>query len=419
MWAPNAIRGWAGFVAASYVAAAALSGVFAVHYVSDHDIANFESKAEFLARKGFSTAAYDPRSAAEVAGALRAEGATARPLTTPSTFVRHYDRLSGLVQSLFPLGGAPMADVVTCNELGRFARYQLDRLGFVNADSVHDQGGPAVVVLGDSFAQGSCVPLEATVAARMRAVGIRAVSMGLSSSGPLIELGILNEYAEAVSARVIFWFVYEGNDLENLVGELQVPLLAGYLAGSRQGLMGRQAEVERFWTTLPPIDPTSPPVSPSARSRQAAFVAKELATFYYLRLPFGLHATLLENREPANRALREIERVLATGRDTIESLGAQVEFVFLPSYDSFRKGNFREYGYIDHVGKDALLQAMARVGDVINFETIMRANAADPLEYFPFREAGTHYTPDGYALLAHTLSEWLRVNRPDLGPGRR
>jgi hypothetical protein len=59
--------------------------------------------------------------------------------------------------------------------------------------------------------------------------GYKVLNLGQGGSGPLIELGILGEYALPLRPKRVVWPFYEGNDFINLTNELGVDLLVRYL----------------------------------------------------------------------------------------------------------------------------------------------------------------------------------------------
>src|SRR5678815_2589951 len=93
---------------------------------------------------------------------------------------------------------------VLCSEGGPWRSYRTDRFGFTNPDSVWDRPADLVLV-GDSFTQGFCVPVEDSFAGRIRAVHPATVNLGGGANGPLIELATLVEFEPRARARGVLW----------------------------------------------------------------------------------------------------------------------------------------------------------------------------------------------------------------------
>lgn len=106
---------------------------------------------------------------------------------------------------VLPLAGVSNAPTVFCNESGQYAVYQADRFGFNNSDTAWDTPGRLTAVLiGDSFAQGACVPEGQDIAARVREVYPHTVTLGMSGAGPFTELAQLREFLSEGSAQFVF-----------------------------------------------------------------------------------------------------------------------------------------------------------------------------------------------------------------------
>ena len=86
---------------------------------------------------------------------------------------------------------------VHCNESGFRSVYRSDEYGFNNPPGLHGQA-VQVIVVGDSFAHGACVQPQDTFAAALRRLGTSTLSLGMDGSGPLLQLAILTEYAQAL-----------------------------------------------------------------------------------------------------------------------------------------------------------------------------------------------------------------------------
>ena len=104
----------------------------------------------------------DERSKSEVVADLRAEGVEAFPLVLPGMFVRSRNELT--VGDVNPLGSISDATLVWCNESGEMTVYQSDERGFRNPKGVWGSQDIEIVLIGDSFVNGACVPSDADIA---------------------------------------------------------------------------------------------------------------------------------------------------------------------------------------------------------------------------------------------------------------
>ena len=196
--------------------------------------------------------AWDSRTRFEVVRDLRAAGETAYPAVFPNYLLQ--TRIDGKTHSPFrfadgreylPLGGVAGVRTVFCNEMADWVEFVADRYGFNNPDDVWDRRPIDVLALGDSFTQGTCVPVPNGFVDRIRASIPATVNLGMSGSGPLAELAALTEYGPALRPRRILWFMYPGNDLDDLAIEARSPLRSYLSDGAGRALMERREQVDQ------------------------------------------------------------------------------------------------------------------------------------------------------------------------------
>ena len=135
----------------------------------------------------------------------------------------------------FPLGSAPSITTFYCAEDEGFIKYETDRFGFRNVDSLWDVNTHDAVIIGDSFAESACVqvPFQSYFSQ-----SITVVSLGKGGNGPLTSLAVLTEYLKVYKPSIIFHFVVSndysrpsGHNLKiDLERELQESELRKYLS---------------------------------------------------------------------------------------------------------------------------------------------------------------------------------------------
>lgn len=303
-------------------------------------------------------------------------------------------------KSLLPLAGWPLRHTLLGNELGYMAIYVADRYGFNNPDEVHTQrtGRPAVVLLGDSFAQGVAVRPEANAAAVMRDRGYDVLNLGCAGNGPLAALASWEEYGRTRAPDVVVWFYLESNDLSDLAYESGT-LLARYLEpGFSQQLADRAPEIIRFLDRLP--DPEYRAPWPPARVATAANVRALLAA-----------ATSGQRRRVEQ--LRDVTHAL---QRRVADAGARLLAVYLPDPSSVTGSGQRDACFIRATScKTQVLQVFSDSSiPVLDFEAVL-SRLDDPLAVFSFRVGGTargHYTEEGYALLGNAIADELSRTSP-------
>ncbi|MEM3101636.1 MAG: hypothetical protein QXT99_09850 [Candidatus Nitrosotenuis sp.] len=184
----------------------------------------------------------------EVIEELRKNGIDAWPAVFPSIFIEN----KGIITHkghVFPLSGISRKTTVLCRESGRVKVFISDEHGFNNPGGLYQKGKVKIAMIGDSFTIGACVDSGDDIASYLRNKGISVFNAGYSGIGPLIEFAIFKEYIEPLQPDIILWIYYEGNDLEDLRYERDVPILMQYLEDNyTQDLISRQDEIDTALT---------------------------------------------------------------------------------------------------------------------------------------------------------------------------
>lgn len=343
-------------------------------------------RAELAARDGID---YDRREHHEVVLDLRAQGVPAQPVVSPGVLV--LDHIMGDEQvramSVFPLGGISHTPTVVCNESGSYLVIDSDRHGFNNPDELYDRDA-RVVLIGDSFSFGYCVETGDSFASQLRGRGYPLLSLGYPGTGPLIQLAQLREFGTLVRPEVVLWQFYAGNDLVNLMDEFEHPVLRRYLQPDfDQGITERQDEVDAWMADL--VDSRLEDVQHERYAERSTLW--NLVTLARLRRHFGL-----TRRDFDHSPFERLATVATAIKQETERLGAELHFVYLPTYSDITS----ERPPI----RDQVFEVVAAAGiPIIDFEKRVLA-LPDPLEVFPFGLHG-HFNALGNRLLADLVIE--------------
>lgn len=292
---------------------------------------------------------------------------------------------------LFPLGGPSRRMNVFCNESGEYAIFQADEHGFNNGPGLYRPGAVDVAIVGDSMAQGACVPPGRDVAGRLRRQGWNALSLAVGGNGPLVELATVREYARPLRPRVTLLMFFEGNDMIELLRESRSSILMSYQRDPEftQRLIQRQPEIDALLEEY--YRERRPAWDPAIASVRNFLTMRELRA----RLVLGRVAAGLRQDE----LLDAYQGVLARVRDDVRSWGGAVFLVYLPSWERY----FRSYD--DRVRQRVLRSAADLDVPVIDFHPLIE-KLADPFVLFPLR-IGPHFSAEGYSFIARTLEETL------------
>lgn len=346
---------------------------------------------------------FDKRSPLQVIQDLRKNGEDPVPALPPSLFWFDGEKLVIDGVPVIPVGAISSAKTVYCNETGEYLIYTSDEHGFHNPPGLYGEA-PDIVAIGDSMTQGACVHDDENAVAQIRKQFPRTLDLGYADNGPLTELATLTEMGPRLKPKLVLWFFYEGNDMDDLVNERHSVLLTPYLDRTfSRGLFGMQEKIDAGLRAI-------------AGKREAAALAKKTALlepedlhllqasagdFIFLRLlrsALGLmDAGWQRSLASADHAaLPMFRQILTQARELVETWNGKIIFVYLPEWM-----NFAQPGY-HRPERDGVLAAVRDAG-IAAIDVLPEFQAhPDPLSLFPHRAYG-HYNAEGYRLEAKTV----------------
>lgn len=317
-----------------------------------------------------------------------------------------------------PFAGVSKRTTVFCNEGGTRAVYTSDEHGFNNPQGIWGQAPLDVVVLGDSYSQGACVPQDKIPASLIRKRYPKTLTLGMCANGPLMEYADLKELAADLKPRIVLW-VYYNNDLSDMDVEAQSELLMRYVDddGFRQGLAARQpaidAALERYLGNIAARAPRWPSsLAGMGLTRQSTplvlqdLVMREQHSSWssLLRLD-GVTASVTMRflstdyfAQPPKWAL--FRRVLSQAKSTIAGWGGKMYFVYLPDVHFLRF-----HGAKNDAHREPVLELVRELGiPLIDLHPVYLAQP-DPEAFRPHHDA--HFNDAGFALAAEKMLEAL------------
>jgi hypothetical protein len=170
------------------------------------------------------------------------------------------------------------------------------------------------------------VPEEKQLASLLRAGGKKVLNLGLRGSGPLSQLGVLQEYALPTKPKRIVWFLLANDFLYDIERELGEARLLRYLDGKTQGLLSREPEIEK---TLSSLGADQPPPAP------ADLYFPTLLTSALFRLGQSQPTREFDDAEKFNpKLLSAYAAILGQAQ---KMAGVPVDFIFVPDSWLFTK----------------------------------------------------------------------------------
>ncbi|MCA1369291.1 SGNH/GDSL hydrolase family protein [Bradyrhizobium sp. BRP14] len=309
--------------------------------------------------------------------------------------LRGLNRRSGTEElSKALLSGFPSSQVVLCTSESDIVSYTADRYGFNNPDQVYG-GKLDLVLLGDSFVEGFCLPPGEDLASQLRNGGLAAVSLGIRGNGPLLELAMLGRFGEELQPRHVMMAFFEGNDWENLEKELTVPWLRAAL--SSEANYGSQSTAQETMRAARMImgELNKRPVTMADLVSKTAMIRNFVAlqqTFTQLGLIYPKIAhTIPEFRDTLHRA-----------KTLTESWGGTFTLVYVPRADRFM-GSLSSDRIIDQLKTMVLDVAKVEGIAVVDLHKAFRSHPEPSRMYAPDH----HFSREGASLAADVILRHL------------
>lgn len=333
---------------------------------------------------------------------LRKSGINAYPHVFPSNYLLS-DGLYHNGTKIFPLGAISRSTTVFCINRGIPVIYETDEHGFRNPEGQYTVPGLDIALIGDSFTQGLCVKNGEDIAGKLREKNMKVLNLEMEGSGPLIELGLLSEYAKPFKPKRVFWLYFEGNDMPNLNYE-KTPTLMKYLNNDfSQNLAKRQEEIDN--ALIEYVETEIALKNKQLDKINNSLFIKSSFTFQVLsdlmiqslklntlRMKVGLHGNCLFYIEPL------FEEIMTQVKGRVEEWGGHLYFVYLPTNERYGN-NLCDKRRLPMQREKIVSLAKELDIPVIDITEHFDAHE-DPLSLF-----SGHYNARGYRLVAQKIEE--------------
>lgn len=349
---------------------------------------------------------------------LRAAGIDAQPIVSAQVFGQFLAGPGG-GEGIIPLAGIAKVATTFCNELSKFIVFTSDRYGFRNDDRLWDTK-PPVMLVGDSFAQGACVPDEATIGAELTRRGFPTITVAYNSNGPLAELASLIEYGPLIRPVTVVWLYYEGNDLTDLGRELEFAALRKYLEPEfRQDLPRRQPEIDRLIRSALDARPEIQKLNAAVREHWTLSGVVSLRNTRTL-VTNAIDTVFAGPPQPAARELddalatratdqrlSDFEMVLTRAKDVAAGWGGKLIVAYMPATERYRFPELPEVAELRKVQTEVTAIAASLDIPVIDLEGAFRPISNIP-RLFPKANWPVHLTEEGYWIVSGHLASRLQ-----------
>ena len=308
-----------------------------------------------------------------------------------------------LKDSIFPLSGISNSKTINCNENGYYSIYDSDRFGFNNPDDEWDAGEIEYLLVGDSFAHGSCVNGPNDIGSVLRTLSNKSLlNLGFAGTGPLMQYATLREYI-SLNVKKVLWIYYEGNDLNNLKHELENNTLNKYLTDLNftQKLKFKQNQIDELIENI--LEKNLINYEKSIETAKHNIFIHNIKGFFKLHntraliIRPGIHKSQKSSSIPGI----EFKKILQQTKDLVNHYNAKLYFVYLPEYNRYKYDyDNSNYNFIKKTIKELEIEFIDVMKEV--FE-----NEENPLSLFPFK-LDDHYNEQGYRKVSTKLFNYTK-----------
>ena len=331
--------------------------------------------------------AYDTRTKIEVLDNLTDLGIKAFPNIFPGAHLTD----NGVI---YNIGGISNITTIFINESGYYPIIKTDEHGFNNPRGLYNENALDIVLSGDSFTEGLAVNWNENISAVLRETGYRTISIGKKNSGPLIEFAALKEYAEPLKPKIVLW-VYTSNDLDDLIRELESPVLKKYLNkdGFSQNLISRQEEIDSVLINYVQRE--------RVRERKRKIV--DIIKLSKLRNLVQLVPKQKQKQKPKPTPTTIFKEILQQSKQMVSEWGGEMYFVYLRGFGL----QSTDYTIHEDEYREIVMQTVTELDiPIIDIQNEVFKTHPDPLSLFPFR-GNYHYNAKGYRLVAEAIRKQL------------
>lgn len=313
--------------------------------------------------------------------------------------------------------------VIGGNESGKYLLYESDEYGFKNPKGIWGRPKVSLMAVGDSFTFGVSVPSEKDIVGVIRNKLPYSLNLGVGGIGPVFYYQNLLEYGSILRPDHVLFIWFEGNDVTDLLEEEKTPTLAKYIGRKeRFGLFELRDEINQFLlNNTVEISDSKWPIY-IERMRQF-FMLYNVRKMLGLGAAGSRHPIIMdiinkkfggknENGSYPPLSGETLRKLLGTAKDVVSAWGGKLYFVYLPAWQRYCNHMDGVESYCEPLNHNYRRDEVLDVVKGLNIETVDMHEAfsafPDPggLFFFP----GSHYSPDGYRLVAETVLARIRAS---------
>jgi len=308
-------------------------------------------------------------------------------------------------QELIPLRGPINKKTLSCAEDLNYRIIDNDKYGFKNLNSIYDKK-IEVFILGGSFAEGFCFSSDNDISGNLVKDNISTLNLGVATTGPLVSLAVLREFAQTFKPKDVFYLYYESNSLEVLKWEEEDVGLIKYLDQNYStNYLKNIHKSEKF---LESIERESIEFI-KVKSNQDKTKDKE--NKYIRNIQDILEINILKNRirnffnyKKDNYNLELFSDIMNKMKLETAKNGGNFTFVYIPSWDRFFNSSSNLHSIINL--REEIIQNLTIQGIKVMDTTNYFSKLKNLKDYYPLGYVG-HFNEKGYKKISDILKEQI------------
>ena len=323
-------------------------------------------------------------------------------------------------KKFLPLTHKSKSNIIMCNENGYYSKFTSDRYGFNNDDRVWNENVKKILLIGDSFVQGSCVNRPDNINSRLRKLNnsYNFINFGIGGTSIINQYAIMKEFYPK-NVNKVFLFYYEGNDLSELKDEVKNPILLKYFNNENfsQDLKSKINLSDQIYKKFFVLEKKNYLIKNSKKNIQN----KEKNQKLFLKIPVDILLfkntrkliTFLArdsvNKDYSNYEVSLYEKTLLKFKKFVEKNNGELIFVYLPEwsrYNSFKYYKNRLHKFDDYYYKKIINIVKKNEIKIIDIHQSLFLEEKDPLNCFPYMEPG-HYNKKCYFKISSIINKSL------------
>ena len=314
----------------------------------------------------------------------------------------------------FALSNVSNSLIVQCKEHGTWEYWKSDKYGFNNPENIYKFKNEYIIVLGDSFVEGSCVKRGKDFSNQLRNYNYNVLNLGRAAGGVIYSNAIYREYKGYIKGKIpdyVFLMLYGANDLDDTLRETNVPIIKNYYYDQKfnKNLINKQKKIDKYWKNfLNNVynDQNYGKLKEKENKRIAEkFKRQENSKKLLVRvIKLNFLRTnliiIIERSTEEKKKLELLKNSLQKLRNEVEK-SSKFVVVYLPNHQELFSNDTRIYSRIKKVFKDISLDY------IDGYEKFKKTN----FKNFYNLELPGHYNEAGYNYLAKIVHEYLENNK--------